>query len=169
MKTCTKCGFIGAYKYFYKQKTNSKDGYQAHCKTCDNTRKEAWKTKNPDAAKLHAKIAEQKRLHNPDRRTYRAKLKKTPHMKAINNASHAKRRAAKIQRTPKWLSVDDFKVIKAFYSVAQMLTKVNNEAWHVDHGVPLQAKLVCGLHVPKNLVLMRGIENETKRNVYIIN
>jgi hypothetical protein len=38
----------------------------------------------------------------------------------------------------------------------------------VDHNIPLQAKLVSGLHVPKNLVLMRGIENETKRNFYIV-
>jgi hypothetical protein len=168
MKTCTKCGFVGEYEHFYKQKMNSKDGYQSHCKACDNKRKALWKSKNPDAAKAHEKNSEQKRLHNPARRAYRAKLKKTPHMKAINNASYAKRRAAKIQRTPKWLSVEDFNTMKAFYSVAQMLTRVNNEPWHVDHDIPLQAELVSGLHVPKNLVLMRGIENETKRNVYII-
>ena len=89
-------------------------------------------------------------------------------MKAINNASYAKRRAAKLKRTPKWLTEHDYKVIKGFYSVAQMLSKVNNEAWHVDHDIPLQAKLVSGLHVPSNLVLMRGIENETKRNIYTI-
>lgn len=168
MKTCTKCGFTGDFERFYKQKTNSKDGYQAHCKACDNARKTLWKLKNPNIAKTHAKASEQRRLHDPARRAYRAKLKKTPHMKAINNASYAKRRAAKMQRTPKWLTGEDFNTMKAFYLVAQMLTKVNNEPWHVDHNIPLQAKLVSGLHVPKNLVLMRGIENETKRNSYII-
>ena len=90
-------------------------------------------------------------------------------MKAINNASYAKRRAAKMQRTPKWLTEKDLKVMKAFYSIAQMLSKVNNEVWHVDHKIPLQGDLVSGLHVPSNLQLMRGIENETKRNQYYVN
>lgn len=168
MKPCTKCGDTKAYSDFYKQKMNSKDGYQAHCKTCDNSRKKVWKQNNPQLASLYAKTAEQNRVNDPERREYRRQLKKTPAMKAINNASYAKRRAAKIQRTPKWLTEHDYKVMKAYYSVAQMLTRVNNEAWHVDHGIPLQAELASGLHVPKNLVLMRGIENETKRNIYII-
>ena len=169
MKVCTKCGFVGGLDRFYKQSMNSKDGYQSHCKTCDNTRKLAWKVANPIIAKRHEQTTEQNRLHNQKRRDYRAQLKKTPKIKALNNASHAKRRAAKIQRTPKWLSEQDHKVIKAFYAVAQMLTIVNNEPWHVDHDIPLQAKLASGLHVPKNMVLMRGIDNETKRNTFIIN
>jgi hypothetical protein len=168
MKTCTRCGFVGENDKFYKQKTNSKDGYQSHCKVCDNARVKKWELNNPEKAKQHAKTAEQNRLNDPKRRVYRKQLKKTSAMKALNNASYAKRRAAKICRTPKWLTEQDHKVMKAFYSVAQMLTKVNNEAWHVDHNIPLQAKLVSGLHVPKNLVLMRGIENETKRNFYIV-
>jgi hypothetical protein len=168
MKNCTKCLDIKPFDAFYKQKMNSKDGYQSHCKNCDNVRKAEWKAKNPLLANLYAKKAESTRSKDPVRREYRKQLKKTPQMKAINNASYAKRRAAKMQRTPKWLTERDHKVMKAFYSVAQMLTKVNNEAWHVDHGVPLQAELASGLHVPKNLVLMRGIENETKRNIYTI-
>jgi biotin synthase-related radical SAM superfamily protein len=153
---------------FYKQKMNSKDGYQSHCKVCDNARKLVWKQANPALDTLYKVTTEQNRLQNPKRREYKKQLKKMPHIKAANNASYAKRRAAKICRTPKWLTQQDHKVMKAFYSVAQMLTRVNNEAWHVDHNIPLQAKLVSGLHVPKNLVLMRGIENETKRNFYIV-
>jgi hypothetical protein len=168
MKTCTRCNVSKELSLFYKQAVNSKDGYQSHCKACDNARKLAWKLANPKMARQYEKTSEQNRLNDPKRRQYRKELKKTPAMKAINNASYAKRRAAKIQRTPKWLTEHDFKVMKAFYSVAQMLTKVNNESWHVDHDIPLQAELVSGLHVPKNLVLMRGIENETKRNIYII-
>lgn len=168
MKTCTRCGFIGGYDRFYKQSINSKDGYQSHCKSCDNQRKKNWISLNPEKAKNHAKTSDKNRLYNPNRRAYRAELKKLPHVKAARNADYAKRRAAKLNRTPAWLTKHDYKVIKGFYSVAQMLSKVNNEAWHVDHDIPLQAALVSGLHVPSNLVLMRGIENETKRNTYII-
>ena len=169
MKTCTRCFIEKPTSEFYVQKLNSKDGYQSHCKSCDNARKKAWKLVNPDLNKEYAKTSEQKRLHKPERREYRKVLKKTPKAKASNNASYAKRRAAKIQRTPGWLGEKDLKVIKAFYTIAQMLSRVNNEAWHVDHKIPLQGVFVSGLHVPSNLQLMRGIENETKRNEYYVN
>ena len=108
-------------------------------------------------------------LNSKDGYQSHCKICELPHIKANRNANYTKRRAAKIQRTPKWLSENDLKVINGFYCIAQMLTKVNNESWHVDHIIPLQAKLVSGLHVPKNLQLIRGIENETKRNDYFIN
>ena len=169
MKTCTRCLTEKNIFDFYVQKMNSKDGYQSHCKTCDNARKAIWKQTNLELAKEYAKTAEQNRCNNPKRREYRKELKKTPKAKASNNASYARRRAAKIQRTPNWLTKQDLKVIKGFYTIAQMLSKVNNEAWHVDHKIPLQGVFVSGLHVPSNLQLMRGIENETKRNTYYVN
>jgi hypothetical protein len=147
---------------------NSKDGYQSHCKKCDNIRKEVWRLCNPELAKIHASNAEKNRLNNEARRQYRKEARKLPHIKASRNAAYAKRRAAKLNRTPKWLTEHDYTVIKAFYAVAQMLSRVNEEIWHVDHDIPLQAKLASGLHVPSNLRLMRGIENETKQNQYYI-
>ena len=169
MKTCTRCLVEKPVSAFYAQSMNSKAGYQSHCKICDNARKKAWKKSNPVLSKAYAKAAEEKRLNDPKRREYRRMLKKTPKMRAINNASYAKRRASKIQRTPKWLTEQQLKVIKGFYSIAQMLSKVNNEKWHVDHILPLQGEFVSGLHVPSNLQLLRGIENETKRNAYCVN
>lgn len=169
MKKCTRCLETKPTISFYKQAINSKDGYQSHCKSCDNARKLVWKQANPVLTKMYTKTAEQKRLNDPKRREYRKELKKTPKAKASRNASYAKRRAAKLQRTPNWLTERDFKVIKGFYTIAQMLSKVNNEVWHVDHKIPLQGVFVSGLHVPSNLQLMRGIENETKRNEYYVN
>lgn len=168
MKTCSKCKQTKNYTEFYKQRLSSKDGYQNHCKTCDNARKTAWVLRNPEKAKLHAKIAEQNRAKTEKRREYKKAARQLPHIKASRNAAYAKRRAAKMCRTPKWLTEHDLVVIKAFYAVAQMLSRVNGEPWHVDHDIPLQAKLASGLHVPSNLRLMRGIENETKRNEYSI-
>jgi hypothetical protein len=81
-------------------------------------------------------------------------------------AYEAKRRAEKLQRTPKWLTAHDVKVIDGFYSISAMLTRENKEPWHVDHIVPLRGKLVSGLHVPSNLQVMRGVENVGKNNRY---
>lgn len=74
------------------------------------------------------------------------------------------RKAKKLQRTPKWLSEHDLKVINGFYSISAMLTRENKEPWHVDHIIPLQGKTVSGLHVPWNLQVMLGKENSSKGN-----
>ena len=74
------------------------------------------------------------------------------------------RQLAKKQRSPGWLTDFDRLKIECVYSIAAMLTRVNGEAWHVDHVVPLQGKTVSGLHVPNNLQLLRGSENSRKGN-----
>lgn len=84
----------------------------------------------------------------------------------VINASASKRRAAQLHRIPKWLTDFDKLKIKCIYSIASMLTKTNKELWVVDHIIPLQGKLVSGLHVPSNLQVMRARENESKFNKF---
>lgn len=74
------------------------------------------------------------------------------------NASNAKREALKIQATPKWLSVEQLKVIESFYFDA------SSRGLTVDHQIPLRSKHVCGLHVPWNLQLLTKSENSSKGN-----
>lgn len=95
--------------------------------------------------------------------TERKKAYKTSN-KHIVNASSAKRRACELKRTPTWLTDFDKLKIKCIYSIAAMLTRENKEPWHVDHILPLQGKIVSGLHVPSNLQVLRGVENCSKGN-----
>jgi hypothetical protein len=81
-------------------------------------------------------------------------------------ADSAKRRAAKIHRTPKWLTDFDFIKIKYLYQLAAMRTKVQKQQWHVDHIIPLQGAFVSGLHVSSNLRVIPAIENMQKSNHY---
>jgi hypothetical protein len=81
-------------------------------------------------------------------------------------AKTARRRAAKLLRTPKWLTLIDFERIETQYKLASILTKLHGEPWHVDHIIPLQGDNVSGFHVPTNLRVIRGVENLSKHNKY---
>lgn len=84
--------------------------------------------------------------------------------KGAINASTRKRQAAKMQRTPKWLTESDHLRMKCIYQVADMRSKESDQKWHVDHIVPLQGRTVSGLHVPWNLRVIKAIENVSKGN-----
>ena len=71
-------------------------------------------------------------------------------------ATQAKRRAAKLQRTPSW---GNEQKIKEIYLSCP-------EGMHVDHVIPLQGKLVSGLHVSENLQYLTAKENLSKSNTY---
>jgi hypothetical protein len=81
-------------------------------------------------------------------------------------ADCANRRAAKIQRTPAWLTEFDKLKIKCLYQLAAMRNRESDRKWHVDHIIPLQGEFVSGLHVPDNLRVILAIDNLRKNNLY---
>ena len=70
----------------------------------------------------------------------------------------AKRRSRKLCATPSWLTDHDWHQIDSIYSYAA------KSGMDVDHIIPIQGKLVCGLHVPWNLQLLSPTENKMKSN-----
>lgn len=70
----------------------------------------------------------------------------------------AKRRANLLQATPYWSNLTS---IYAFY-------KACPAGYEVDHIVPLNSKIVCGLHVESNLQYLPIQENRSKSNRHII-
>lgn len=81
--------------------------------------------------------------------------------RVLSNFHANKRRAAKINRTPPWA---DLEAMRAIYAEARRLTRETGIPHHVDHDIPLQGKLVSGLHVHNNLQILTGSENSRKRN-----
>lgn len=73
---------------------------------------------------------------------------------------NTKRRAEKLKRTPEWLTDEDWEKIRNIY-------KDCPENYDVDHIIPLQGKLVSGLHVPDNLKAIPKSENRKKHNSFI--
>lgn len=125
-----------------------------------------WREQNLEKVRaFNRERAAKKREQQPEKIKV-AKKQYAQRNKAVINAAVARRKAAKLRRTPKWLTKFDKLKIQCIYSIAAMLTRVNNEPWHVDHIIPLQGDLVSGLHVPSNLQVMRGVENIRKHKKF---
>ena len=84
----------------------------------------------------------------------------------VVNAAVARRKAVKLQRTPAWLTPDDFWLIGQAYELAALRTKMLGFSWHVDHVIPFQGNVVSGLHAPINLRVIPGVDNLKKQNSY---
>ena len=164
-KLCKVCGVNKPVSAFYKQTARGGLGVRGSCKACDNLKKKDYRADNKEyiCQLKKAEYERNKANHLTQKRQYRQANKGK-----INYLVALRKKAIK-QRTPIWLTDFDKLKMKCFYSVASMLTNENNEPWHVDHVVPLQGKLVSGLHVPNNLQVMRGTENVVKKNKFEVN
>ena len=80
---------------------------------------------------------------------------------ALRAAASARRVAAKLNRTPPWADMD---AISAVYEAARKLSAETGIEHHVDHKIPLQGRLVSGLHVANNLQILTGSDNCRKGN-----
>lgn len=99
------------------------------------------------------------------------KAKRSAYGKAnpeLGAARTQKYHASKNNRTPSWLNADEFWMIEQAYELAALRTKIFGFAWHVDHVIPLQGKLVSGLHTPYNLQVIPGRDNISKSNRFTV-
>lgn len=78
-----------------------------------------------------------------------------------------KRYALKKQRTPLWLTEDDFWMIEQAYELAELRTKLLKVKFEVDHIIPIHGKTVSGLHVPENLQVIPAVLNKQKSNHFL--
>jgi len=83
------------------------------------------------------------------------------------NANTRKYQAAKLKRTPTWLTSFELLHMQCLYQVAAMRSKESNQKWHVDHIIPLQGENVSGLHVPWNLQVVPAEDNIKKSNKHV--
>lgn len=132
------------------------------------TQKAAWKKANPN--KVSASRAKWAR-ENPEKERARKAAWRRVNLDraratgsawrkascAACNTFTARRRAAKLNATPAWA---DLEAIKDVYLEADY------QQLDVDHIIPLQSKLVCGLHVWGNLQLLTKNENSKKGNKF---
>jgi len=84
--------------------------------------------------------------------------------KTVVAALCRRRHASKLKRTPKWIGSEEHWLMREAYELAALRSKMTGVKWHVDHIIPLQGRLVSGLHVPTNLRVIPAVENVRKGN-----
>lgn len=84
--------------------------------------------------------------------------------KHVINEGRRRRQAAEIMATPVWLVAADLEAMRKIYKHAIEQQTAHGVKFHVDHIVPLQGNIVCGLHVPWNLQVIPAHENQIKHN-----
>ena len=168
-KACYSCGELKPLASFYMHKGYA-DGHRGACKVCWKSMSKAWETANPNPERKRA--ARRKRYLNHPGKVRAAERKwKLAHPGRTNaihrkwnkansgkvNANTGRRKAAKIRAVPKWSETE---LIKIVYEKAGVM------GFQVDHVVPLQSKVVSGLHVWGNLQLLSQSENAKKKNYH---
>lgn len=158
------------------------------CVACLSEKKAAWSAANPEKVNSQkrawrdANLEKARALNLANQKKHRAKANERNRRYAEANrekiaarnalweqanphkvlAKAAKRRAAKRNQMPVWA---DSQQIESVYARAAELRSSGADV-HVDHVIPLQGRMVSGLHVPDNLQIIEALENRVKSNIF---
>ncbi len=150
-KRCSVCKSILEYEYFSKD-IHTTDEYTARCKTCCSKLHDKYYQENKESV-----AAKRKKYYLKNKDSLILQYKKYYQSnKYTFNARNARYRATKLQAAPNWANLI---AIKEIYRTCPT-------GYHVDHIVPLQGKLVCGLHCEFNLQQLPASENLSKGNKF---
>lgn len=169
-KPCTKCKLNKELTEFNKDR-QKKDGLASVCRECSRLACHEYYMKSSDTTRRNKN---RQGMSQYDVNKYMAvwrtensvRVKNIRDKWAVNNVhkirhKNARRYAAKVDRTPLWLSPADKAEIDAMYLFCQVF-----KGFEVDHIVPLKGKIVSGLHVPWNLQVIPAELNRAKSNKF---
>lgn len=122
-----------------------------------------WVARNPEK-----KEAGRKRWKDRNRDTYLAACSRAGRAWREANPEKVTAKTARRRAQLRMAAVDwaDKKAVLAFYREARRLTKEKGVPYQVDHIIPLQSRIVCGLHNEFNLRVVTATENKQKHNKF---
>jgi len=146
-------------KHLEKIKANSRAIYLANPEKAKEAIKKS-RTKHYDRYIAYSRKYE---AENKEARLLKSRryVKNNPHKVA---AIAAKRRTKQKNATPIWSNIE---MTKRIYKLRDRLnTLAGYIKYHVDHIIPLNAKIASGLHVPNNLKIELASVNMSKGNTF---
>lgn len=162
-KYCNNCSIYKSTEAF-NSLTGTRKRDVTQCKECVSLYNKTYRESNPEKIKSYylenrlriLDVVKLYRRNNKDKFSeYYKKYYELNKDSGVFREYSASRRARKLHATPSWANLA---LIKEIYACA--------EGAHVDHIVPLQGKLVCGLHVESNLQYLTPEENLIKSNTF---
>lgn len=137
-----------------------------------------WKKSNKERVKL---LDSSYRDRNRERERQRLKVYSENNPEKIRASSgryrsanlekyrfyEASRRARKANATPAWFGELDEMVLSEAFSLCVQREKETGIKWHVDHLIPIQARMACGLHYSDNVQVIPAAVNCLKSNQLI--
>lgn len=182
INTCLSCDNI-----FHPVKTHPNQKYcSIKCQRKEARKRNADKIKKYlekyriDSAELIKEKNKEYRINNKDKinkyskshyyknkknkREYHNNYRRNKRQRALAAASTCRRREYVKIATPKWANQE---YIKLFYLLAKVEEQRTGKKVHVDHIIPLQSNIVCGLHCEDNLQHLFQKENLKKNNSLI--
>ena len=179
-KYCKGC-YLNLSVLCFNSHSTTKDGLRSKCIDCRRLEHIEYRKNNPEKIKrLQREIDRRKRSRSNwhvKRSNYnRSEKGKISNRKRqirynLNNpgkrrAVSASRRAGKRNATPKWLTKIDISSIEELHTICLLFRMYTGQEYHVDHIIPLNSDIVCGLHVPWNLTVLPAKENMVKQNKF---
>ena len=154
---CVACGRLHK-ESFHKKNPEKKEVYKQRNiidRELHPEKRKTWRdTHTESIKKSHEKFHEKNPTYSADYR------KNNPEMRAKHKL---KRKLCIKQAMPVWYEKD---LINTLYKKRDELSELWDISLHVDHIIPLQSKLVCGLHCWDNLQLLEAGLNQTKSNKF---
>lgn len=183
-KTCTKCHAVKPLAEFYPNK-RARSGLCFWCKSCMQGSASERAAREPERyKKISREKASRYRKRHPEkiraykrsergRRVeagYRERNREVVRQRSVawekRNPDNVLARtryyqAQKLNATPSWA---DREKMEWIYRRSRAMYLVTGVKHHVDHIVPLQSPIVCGLHVEHNLQVLPAVKNIKKGN-----
>ena len=148
-KKCTRCLYIKSTSEFY---TSDRDGFSSMCKDCESNKHKEHYVENKEAINIRNKTYN---LNNKEQAAETSNKYYQTHQ-AESKARNIKYKLNKYLATPKWADMVKMNIIYAN----------REEGEHVDHIIPLQGDIVCGLHWEHNLQYLTSEQNISKGNKF---
>jgi hypothetical protein len=148
-KKCSNCKGIKAFSQYYPL---AREGLSTTCKECESTRHKETYIDNK------AEISARNKAYNTsNKEAIKESVSKYYQThQAESKARSLKYKLNKALATPKWANMEKMNNIYAN----------REDGEHVDHIVPLQGDIVCGLHWEHNLQYLTAEQNISKSNKF---
>lgn len=145
-------------EYFASYRRKNAKECQARSSLSKAKKLDLYRAKRRERRKANADEENRKRRDDYKRNAEKQRI--LDKRRRESNQSHyrlkvASRRAMRLKATPAWADL---------LAMQEIYQKASDLGWHVDHIVPLQSKLVCGLHCEANLQVLSPEENRAKSN-----